>query len=74
MENIFRLLSENFSDDRELGEYIRMLGDIPDAELEVTDNFSVEWTLGEGGAYRAKTGVSLDDLLKQNGLRKADET
>ena len=74
MENIFRLLSENFSDDRELGEYIRMLGDIPDAELEVTDNFSVEWTLGESGAYRAKTGVSLDDLLKQNGLRKADET
>ena len=74
MENIFRLLSENFSDDRELGEYIRMLGDIPDAELEVTDNFSVEWTLGDGGAYRAKTGVSLDDLLKQNGLRKADET
>ena len=74
MENIFRLLSENFSDDRELGEYIRMLGDIPDAELELTDNFSVEWTLGEEGAYRAKTGVSLDDLLKQNGLRKADET
>jgi len=74
MENIFRLLSENFSDDRELGEYIRMLGDIPDAELELTDNFSVEWTIGEGGAYRAKTGVSLDDLLKQNGLRKADET
>ena len=74
MENIFRLLSENFSDDRELGEYIRMLGDIPDAELEVTDNFSVEWTIGESGAYRAKTGVSLDDLLKQNGLRKADET
>lgn len=74
MENIFRLLSENFSDDRELGEYIRMLGDIPDAELELTDNFSVEWTLGEEGAYRAKTGISLDDLLKQNGLRKADET
>ena len=74
MENIFRLLSENFSDDRELGEYIRMLGDIPDAELELTDNFSVEWTIGERGAYRAKTGVSLDDLLKQNGLRKADET
>lgn len=74
MENIFRLLSENFSDDRELGEYIRMLGDIPDAELELTDDFSMEWTLGEGGAYRAKTGVSLDDLLKQNGLRKADET
>ena len=74
MENIFRLLSENFSDDRELGEYIRMLGDIPDAELELTDNFSVEWTIGEAGAYRAKTGVSLDDLLKQNGLRKADET
>jgi len=74
MENIFRLLSENFSDDRELGEYIRMLGDIPDAELELTDNFSVEWTIGESGAYRAKTGVSLDDLLKQNGLRKADET
>ena len=74
MENIFRLLAERFSSDRELGEYIRMLGDIPDAELEVTDNFSVEWTLGEGGAYRAKTGISLDDLLKQNGLRKADET
>ena len=74
MENIFRLLSENFSDDRELGEYIRMLGDIPDAELELTDDFSMEWTLGEGGAYRAKTGISLDDLLKQNGLRKADET
>ena len=74
MENIFRLLAERFSSDRELGEYIRMLGDIPDAELEVTDDFSMEWTLGEGGAYRAKTGVSLDDLLKQNGLRKADET
>ena len=74
MENIFRLLSENFSDDRELGEYIRMLGDIPDAELELTDNFSVEWTLGEGGAYRAKTGVSLDDLLRDNGLKRADET
>lgn len=74
MENIFRLLSENFSDDRELGEYIRMLGDIPDAELELTDDFSMEWTLGEGGAYRAKTGVSLDDLLRDNGLKRADET
>lgn len=74
MENIFRLLSENFSDDRELGEYIRMLGDIPDAELELTDDFSMEWTLGESGAYRAKTGVSLDDLLKDNGLKRADET
>ena len=74
MENIFRLLSENFSDDRELGEYIRMLGDIPDAELEVTDDFSMEWTLGESGAYRAKTGVSLDDLLRDNGLKRADET
>ena len=51
-----------------------MLGDIPDAELEVTDNFSVEWTLGEEGAYRAKTGVSLDDLLRQNGLKKSDES
>ena len=74
MENIFRLLSERFGDDRELGEYIRMLGDIPDAELELTDNFSVEWTLGEEGAYRAKTGVSLDDLLRQNGLKKSDES
>ena len=74
MENIFRLLSERFSDDRELGEYIRMLGDMPDAELELTDNFSVEWTLGEEGAYRAKTGVSLDDLLRQNGLKKSDES
>ena len=74
MENIFRLLSERFSDDRELGEYIRMLGDIPDAELELTDDFSMEWTLGEGGAYRAKTGVSLDDLLRQNGLKKSDES
>jgi len=74
MENIFRLLAERFSSDRELGEYIRMLGDIPDAELEVTDNFSVEWTLGEGGAYRAKTGVSLDDILRDNGLKRADET
>ena len=74
MENIFRLLAERFSDDRKLGEYIRMLGDIPDAELEVTDNFSVEWTLGEEGAYRAKTGVSLDDLLRQNGLKKSDES
>ena len=74
MENIFRLLSERFSDDRELGEYIRMLGDIPDAELELTDDFSMEWTLGEGGAYKAKTGVSLDDLLRQNGLKKSDES
>ena len=74
MENIFRLLSERFSDDRELGEYIRMLGDIPDAELELTDDFSMEWTLGEEGAYRAKTGVSLDDLLRQNGLKKSDES
>ena len=74
MENIFRLLAERFSSDRELGEYIRMLGDIPDAELEVTDDFSMEWTLGEGGAYRAKTGVSLDDLLRQNGLKKSDES
>ena len=74
MENIFRLLSERFADDRELGEYIRMLGEIPDAELELTDDFSMEWTLGEEGAYRVKTGVSLDDLLRQNGLKKSDES
>ena len=35
---------------------------------------TLQWTLGEEGAYRAKTGVSLDDLLRQNGLKKREES
>ena len=54
MVNLFRILSEHFNDDRELGEYIRMLGEVPDADLQLPEGFTVSWTIGDNNVYHAK--------------------
>ena len=54
MVNLFRILSEHFDDDRELGEYIRMLGEVPDADLQLPEGFTVSWTIGDNNVYHTK--------------------
>ena len=47
MVNLFKILSDHFEDDKKLGKYIRMLGEIPDADLQLPEGFTVSWTVGE---------------------------
>lgn len=68
MVNLFRILSEHFNDDRELGEYIRMLGEVPDADLQLPEGFTVSWTIGDNNVYHAKESFSLDEMLKEAGI------
>ena len=63
MVNLFRILSEHFNDDRELGEYIRMLGEVPDADLQLPEGFTVSWTIGDNNVYHAKESFSLEEML-----------
>ena len=68
MVNLFRILSENFNDDRELGEYVRMLGEVPDADLQLPEGFTVSWTIGDNNVYHAKESFSLEEMLKEAGI------
>ena len=68
MVNLFRILSEHFNDDRELGEYIRMLGEVPDADLQLPEGFTVSWTIGDNNVYQAKESFSLEEMLKEAGI------
>ena len=74
MSNLFRILSENFDDDIKLAKYIRMLAEIPDAELKLPEGFTVKWTLGENNVYHTKEeGISLDDMLNGAGLKTSED-
>mgnify|MGYP006056554087 FL=1 len=74
MTNLFSILSENFDDDIKLAKYIRMLGEIPDAELKLPEGFTVKWTLGDNNVYRTKEeGISLDDMLNGAGLKTSED-
>tara|TARA_A100001015_G_scaffold75928_1_gene84280 strand:- start:841 stop:1062 length:222 start_codon:yes stop_codon:yes gene_type:complete len=73
MTNLFKILSDLFDDDIELAEYIRMLGEIPDAQLELPDGFSVKWTVGEKNVYHAKERLSLEDILNGAGLKTSED-
>ena len=74
MTNLFSILSENFDDDIKLAKYIRMLGEIPDAQLQLPEGFTVKWTLGDKNVYRTKEeGISLDDMLNGAGLKTSED-
>jgi hypothetical protein len=74
MTNLFSILSENFDDDIKLAKYIRMLGEIPDAQLQLPEGFTVKWTLGDNNVYRTKEeGISLDDMLNGAGLKTSED-
>ena len=74
MTNLFRILANHFDDDRKLGKYIRMLGEIPDAQLKLPEGFTVSWTIGENNVYQVKEeGMSLDDMLNGAGLKTSED-
>jgi len=68
MTNLFRILSQHFDDDKKLGAYIRMLGEVPDADLKLPEGFTVSWTVGENNVYHAKESFSLEEMLKEAGI------
>ena len=69
MVYLFRILSEHFNDDKELGEYIRMLGEVPDADLQLPEGFTVSWTIGDKNVYHAKESFSLEEMLDKAGIK-----
>jgi len=79
MVNLFKILSDHFDDDKKLGKYIRMLGEVPDADLQLPEGFTVSWTVGEHNVYRASDtshggdisneGYTLDEMLKSAGIK-----
>ncbi len=73
MTNLFKILSDHFDDDNKLGKYIRMLGKVPDAELQLPEGFTVKWTVGEENVYHAKERLSLDDILSGAGLKTSED-
>ena len=73
MSNLFRILSENFDDDIKLAKYIRMLGEIPDAQLQLPEGFTVKWTLGENNVYHSDDGLSIDDMMREVGLKTSED-
>ena len=73
MSNLFRILSENFDDDIKLAKYIRMLGEIPDAELNLPEGFTVKWTVGENNVYHSEEGISIDDMMREVGLKTSED-
>ena len=68
MTNLFRILSDHFDDDKKLGAYIRMLGEVPDADLKLPEGFTVSWTVGENNVYHAKESFSLEEILREAGI------
>ena len=75
MVNLFKILSNHFDDDKKLGKYIRMLGEIPDADLQLPEGFTVSWTVGEHNVYKAhdgdisNEGYTLEEILKSAGIK-----
>ena len=69
MTNLFRILSQHFDDDKKLGAYIRMLGEVPDADLKLPEGFTVSWTVGENNVYHAKESFSLEEILDKAGIK-----
>ena len=69
MTNLFRILSQHFDDDKKLGAYIRMLGEVPDADLKLPEGFTVSWTVGENNVYHAKESFSLNEILDSAGIK-----
>ena len=71
MTNLFRILSQHFDDDKKLGAYIRMLGEVPDADLQLPEGFTVSWTVGDNNVYHAKESFSLDEMLREAGIERS---
>ncbi len=54
-----------------------MLGEVPDADLQLPEGFTVSWTVGEHNVYRASShdgdisneGYTLDEMLKSAGIK-----
>jgi pyruvate-formate lyase-activating enzyme len=69
----FKIMSEHFDDNEELGAYIRMLTTIPTGSLDLNGfnidlkHFADEFHEGRSGD---NNNLTLDDLLNNVGLRK----
>ena len=69
----FKIMSEHFDDNEELGAYIRMLTTIPKGSLDLNGfnidlkHFADEFQEGRSGD---NNNLTLDDLLNNVGLRK----
>tara|TARA_B100000287_G_scaffold360266_1_gene352587 strand:+ start:476 stop:706 length:231 start_codon:yes stop_codon:yes gene_type:complete len=69
----FKIMSEHFEDNEELGAYIRMLTTIPEGSLDLNGfnidlkHFADEFHEGRSGD---NNNLTLDDLLNNVGLRK----
>ena len=50
-----------------------MLGEIPDAELKLPEGFTVKWTLGENNVYHSEEGISIDDMMREVGLKTSED-
>ena len=69
----FKIMSDHFDDDEELGAYVRMLTTIPKGSLDL-NGFNLDLKHFADDLHEGKDGdghnLTLDDLLNNVGLRK----
>ena len=46
-----------------------MLGEVPDADLQLPEGFTVSWTIGDNNVYHAKESFSLEEMLDSAGIK-----
>ena len=73
-----KIMCDYFEDDKQLGQYIRMLSNIPTGSLDIgelkikIDNFERKHFADDFHEGRdSSDSVTLDDMLKNNGLKKS---
>ena len=69
----FKIMSDHFDDDEELGAYVRMLTTIPKGSLDL-NGFKINLKHFADDFHEGRSGdnnnLTLDDLLNNVGLRK----
>ena len=69
----FKIMSDHFDDDEELGAYVRMLTTIPKGSLDL-NGFNIDLKPFADDFHAGRDGdghnLTLDDLLNNVGLRK----
>ena len=69
----FKIMSDHFDDDEELGAYVRMLTTIPKGSLDL-NGFNLDLKHVADDFHEGRDGddnnLTLDDLLNNVGLRK----
>tara|TARA_B100000287_G_scaffold431432_1_gene488658 strand:- start:970 stop:1215 length:246 start_codon:yes stop_codon:yes gene_type:complete len=74
-----KIMCDHFDDDRQLGRYIRMLTDIPQGSLDIDgfrldlDRFKTKHFADDFHEGRNANTFTLDELLKNTGIRKNEE-